>query len=191
VPRQVKSWQDFANLFTAGRLDVYTLVPIFWALYNATPPILFFVYFFTKVRGRLPVLARCDDGIAPATGSPRLPFNPPNPHHPPSQHPPLFGTALTTRPFSTPDLLWLPQGKFLQVSCSVAQVVSTLLAAGGLAAGRGGGAAGRLSLAGLGWVGERGRLATPGLRCNTASTRAKVYGSTCDRPGRARLPLNS
>lgn len=47
--RQVNSWADFAHLFTEGRLDVYTLVPIFWALYNAIPPTLFFVYFFTKV----------------------------------------------------------------------------------------------------------------------------------------------
>lgn len=47
--KQVNSWADFGALFTAGRLDVYTLVPIFWALYNAIPPALFFVYFFTKV----------------------------------------------------------------------------------------------------------------------------------------------
>jgi hypothetical protein len=54
APRpQIKSWQDFAHLFTEGRLDVYTLVPIFWALYNSTAPLLFFVYFFTKASGPL------------------------------------------------------------------------------------------------------------------------------------------
>jgi hypothetical protein len=35
-------------VFTSGRLDVYILVPMLWALYNAIPPLLFFVYFFTK-----------------------------------------------------------------------------------------------------------------------------------------------
>lgn len=35
-------------MFTSGRLDVYILVPMLWALYNAIPPLLFFVYFFTK-----------------------------------------------------------------------------------------------------------------------------------------------
>ena len=49
APPQVSSWDDFARLFTEGRLDVYTLVPILWALYNAIPPVLFFIYFFTKV----------------------------------------------------------------------------------------------------------------------------------------------
>lgn len=29
---------------------MYILVPILWALYNAIPPMLFFVYFFTKGR---------------------------------------------------------------------------------------------------------------------------------------------
>ena len=29
---------------------MYLLVPILWAMYNAIPPILFFVYFFTKGR---------------------------------------------------------------------------------------------------------------------------------------------
>ena len=38
------------QLFTSGRLDVYVLVPMLWALYNALPPLLFFVYFFTKGR---------------------------------------------------------------------------------------------------------------------------------------------
>ena len=38
------------QIFTSGRLDVYLLVPILWAMYNAIPPILFFVYFFTKGR---------------------------------------------------------------------------------------------------------------------------------------------
>jgi hypothetical protein len=38
----------FAQVFTSGRLDVYILVPMLWALYNAIPPLLFFVYFFTK-----------------------------------------------------------------------------------------------------------------------------------------------
>lgn len=37
-------------MFTSGRLDVYILVPMLWALYNAIPPLLFFVYFFTKGR---------------------------------------------------------------------------------------------------------------------------------------------
>lgn len=36
------------QVFTSGRLDVYILVPMLWALYNAIPPLLFFVYFFTK-----------------------------------------------------------------------------------------------------------------------------------------------
>lgn len=36
------------QVFTSGRLDVYVLVPMLWALYNAIPPLLFFVYFFTK-----------------------------------------------------------------------------------------------------------------------------------------------
>jgi hypothetical protein len=31
---------------------VYTLVPILWAFYNAIPPALFFIYFFTKVAGK-------------------------------------------------------------------------------------------------------------------------------------------
>jgi hypothetical protein len=38
------------QIFTSGRLDVYLLVPMLWALYNAIPPLLFFVYFFTKGR---------------------------------------------------------------------------------------------------------------------------------------------
>eukprot|EP00879_Flechtneria_rotunda_P004438 GHRR01004689.1.p1 GENE.GHRR01004689.1~~GHRR01004689.1.p1 ORF type:complete len:1077 (+),score=332.23 GHRR01004689.1:2028-5258(+) len=46
----VNSWSDFAQIFTSGRLDVYILVPMLWALYNAIPPLLFFVYFFTKGR---------------------------------------------------------------------------------------------------------------------------------------------
>jgi hypothetical protein len=35
-------------VFSSGRLDVYILVPMLWALYNLIPPLLFFVYFFTK-----------------------------------------------------------------------------------------------------------------------------------------------
>ncbi|WIA20938.1 hypothetical protein OEZ85_005279 [Tetradesmus obliquus] len=46
----VSSWDDFTQIFTSGRLDVYLLVPMLWALYNALPPLLFFVYFFTKGR---------------------------------------------------------------------------------------------------------------------------------------------
>lgn len=38
------------QVFTSGRLDVYILVPMLWALYNTIPPLLFFVYFFTKGR---------------------------------------------------------------------------------------------------------------------------------------------
>lgn len=38
------------QIFTSGRLGAYTLVPMLWAAYNAVPPILFFVYFFTKGR---------------------------------------------------------------------------------------------------------------------------------------------
>jgi hypothetical protein len=38
------------QIFTSGRLDVYLLVPMLWAVYNAIPPVLFFVYFFTKGR---------------------------------------------------------------------------------------------------------------------------------------------
>jgi hypothetical protein len=38
------------QVFTSGQLDVYILVPMLWALYNAIPPLLFFVYFFTKGR---------------------------------------------------------------------------------------------------------------------------------------------
>lgn len=38
------------QVFTSGRLDVYILVPMLWAMYNAIPPLLFFVYFFTKGR---------------------------------------------------------------------------------------------------------------------------------------------
>ena len=46
----VKSWREFAELFSSGRLGVYTLVPMLWAAYNAVPPVLFFLYFFTKGR---------------------------------------------------------------------------------------------------------------------------------------------
>ena len=42
--------QTTPQVFTSGRLDVYILVPMLWALYNAIPPLLFFVYFFTKGR---------------------------------------------------------------------------------------------------------------------------------------------
>lgn len=38
---------------------MYTLVPIFWALYNAIPPGLFFIYFFTKARPHAMCL-RCE-----------------------------------------------------------------------------------------------------------------------------------
>ncbi len=34
--------------YHSGKLDVYTFVPMLWAAYNAIPPALFFVYFFTK-----------------------------------------------------------------------------------------------------------------------------------------------
>ncbi|KAF8062642.1 VHA-F [Scenedesmus sp. PABB004] len=47
---RVSSWSDFTQVFTSGRLDVYLLVPMLWALYNAIPPVLFFVYFFHKGR---------------------------------------------------------------------------------------------------------------------------------------------
>jgi hypothetical protein len=46
----VGSWREFAQLFSSGRLGVYTLVPMLWAAYNAVPPVLFFLYFFTKGR---------------------------------------------------------------------------------------------------------------------------------------------
>jgi hypothetical protein len=45
----VKSIEEFAAL-PSGRLDAYTLVPMLWAAYNTIPPLLFFIYFFTKGR---------------------------------------------------------------------------------------------------------------------------------------------
>jgi hypothetical protein len=50
APSHTHTHTHTTQIFTSGRLDVYVLVPMLWALYNAIPPLLFFVYFFTKGR---------------------------------------------------------------------------------------------------------------------------------------------